>query len=93
MSVTFYDAIVRLSPPEALTLTFTPAGAKEVTETRFAAFDMACGNQIRRVPREHGELLIEGYLCADPEEPLMSMWALAQLAHEHFGIDVEVHAP
>jgi hypothetical protein len=93
MSLILYDAIVRHDPSTGLSLLFTPDGAKAVTEERFERFDTACGQRIRRIPADHGELVIEGYVCEDPSEPLMSMWALAKLANEHFQVNVDVIAP
>jgi hypothetical protein len=88
-----YDAVVQFAAPKELVIVFTSDGAREVTDERFAAFDHASGARLSKVPTEHG-LRIEGYVCEDPGEPLVSMWAVAVLVHEHFGyIEVDVHLP
>lgn len=94
MSLILFDAIVRHDTFRGLSLIFTPDGAKSVTDERFERFDVACGQRrLLRSARQHGELAIEGYVCEDPKDPLVSMWALAKLAHEHFGVNVDIIPP
>lgn len=87
-----YDALVRHDPTLGLSVTFTLDGEKMVTDERYDAFDTASGQKITRERGEHA-LMITGYQCTDPKDPLVSMWALAELTKEHFGIQVGLIEP
>jgi hypothetical protein len=91
MQLALYDAIVRMDH-SGLYIVFTPDGEKTVTDERYEAFDTACGQKIRKGVERHA-LTIRGYQCADRSDPLTSMWALAELVKEHFGIQVGLIEP
>ncbi|MDB5189590.1 MAG: hypothetical protein JWL82_547, partial [Parcubacteria group bacterium] len=41
----------------------------------------------------HHGLRIEGYVCEDSRDPLLSMWALVGLVHIHFGVTTDLVFP
>lgn len=93
MTEVLYDALIRYDPVRGIYAVLTPDGAKAVSDPkRYDRFDIACCNQrIRKEETENG-VTIEGYVCLNMLDPLMSMWGLAELMHKHFGINVDVMA-
>ncbi|MEK9184121.1 MAG: hypothetical protein AAB892_00090 [Patescibacteria group bacterium] len=91
-----FDAIVQAKPREKdylLTVVFTKDGSDRVTPGLFEQFQTACcGESVTLVDGEHGKT-ITGYTCAFDDPLFISMWGIAKLTQETFGVDTDVHFP
>lgn len=96
MSEQFFNALVRTEPHtqgHLLSVVFTEEGGARVTPELFERFQNACcGEKVKLVSDSLGTR-ITGYTCDEDESLVISMWGIARLVHEVFGIETDVVFP